>query len=103
MTTPPEHDQLLAAGYTVATRPGHIGHRVDYMRGAVWLTYIVPPPTAIPRPGHWHASVDGPARDWRARGCRTPEDALAVVRGHITADAADLLALAATATLEPLP
>jgi hypothetical protein len=96
MTTPPEHDALLAAGYRVTTRPGHIGHRVDYMRGAVWLTWLADT-------GHWHVSVDGPARDWRARGCRTPEDALAVVRGHIAADAADLLALAATVTLEPLP
>jgi hypothetical protein len=96
MTTPPEHAQLLAAGYTVATRTAHIGHRADYERGAVWLVWFADT-------GHWHVSVDGPARDWRARNCRTPEDALDAVRGHITADANDLLALAATATLEPLP
>jgi hypothetical protein len=96
MTTPPEHDQLIAAGYRDATHPGHIGRRCDYMRGAVWLTWFVDT-------GVWFASVDGPARDWRARGHRTPADALDAVRADITADAADLLALAATATLEPLP
>ena len=96
MTTPPEHAQLLAAGYTATPHPVQAG-RIDYERGAVWLVYFA-------GPGKWRARVDSDRELWQTPTPHpTAAAALADVRARITTAANDLLDLAASATLERLP
>ena len=94
MTTPPEHDALIAAGYTAKPHPSG-GGRIDYRRASVWLTYFAD--------GFWVARADG---EWLGRqGAKSPTAAaaLADVRKRLAVVTDDLLALVASATPEPLP
>lgn len=94
MTTPPEHAALIAAGYTATPHPVQAG-RIDYERGVVWLVYF-------DGPGKWRARVDTDWKSWQPPAPRpTAAGALADVRARVTADANDLLDLAASATMEP--
>lgn len=99
MTTPPEHDALLAAGYTVTQ---HTPHRIDYIRGPALLTWFAPMyRIGAPAPPTWSARVSGERQDWQTNMQPTAAAALDIVRARITAAADHLLTLAASATLEP--